>query len=165
MAIFFNKYKDTCNVFFETGSHLGDTIARALLLGYEKVISVELNHDRHKHCCQRFNKEILEGRVVLFAGNTTDIFDEMCSLLCQEDRCFFWLDAHDEGGGAPALDELILLKKYNRKNDIIAIDDMGLYYSDIIPSMTTVLKEINEKYDIFFDDMSGNENKSQLIAR
>jgi len=161
---FFKKYRGDCNVFFETGSHIGDTIERALLLGYEKVISVEFMLPRYEHCRNRFSKEIEEGKVFLFSGKTTDRFDEMCSLLTPEDKCFFWLDAHDEGGGSPALEELVSLKKYNRKNDIILVDDMPLYYQDSVAAMKVILKEINEDYKFSFDDIFSRGWESILIA-
>ena len=161
---FFKKYKADCNVFFETGSHMGDTIERSLLLGYEKVISVELNPTRYAHCCNRFSEDIKDGRVFLFQGNTTDRFDEMCSLLDPNDKCFFWLDAHDEGGGAPVLEELILLKKYGRKNDTILIDDIPLYYKNSMPVIKNVLKEINENYNFSIDDIFDRGWESILIA-
>lgn len=161
---FFKKYKADCNVFFETGSHMGDTIERSLLLGYEKVISVELNPTRHVHCCNRFSEDIKNGRVFLFQGNTIDRFDEMCSLLDPSDKCFFWLDAHDDGGGVPALEELEILKKYNRKNDVIAIDDIVIYYQASVPKMEQSLKEINENYNIYFDDVHKRGIDAIMIA-
>lgn len=161
---FFKKYKDNCDVFFETGSHNGDTIERALLLGYKKVISVELNPYRHTYCTGRFNKEIADGKVFLFLGNTIDCFNEMCSILCPEDRCFFWLDAHDEGGGEPAMQELEFIHKLNRKNDIILVDDMPLYYEHCIPEMKNLLKQINNDYKFSFDDIFSRGWQSILIA-
>lgn len=165
MFKFFEKYKGDCNVFFETGTHLGDTIQRAVALGYDKVISVELNFDRYNHCCNRFKNEIDQGKVILFGGETTKRFDEMMSLLSAEDRCFFWLDAHDEGGGAPAREELAIIKKYNRKCDRILVDDMNLYYQDNIDQMRDSLKEINGAYEISFDNFNNLPGvESILIA-
>jgi len=164
MYTFFEKYSEGCNVFFETGSQYGDSIERGVLLGNNKVISVELNLDRHKHCAERFSKEIQEGKVHLFSGNSVDLFDEMCSLLDPNDKCFFWLDAHGEGGGAPVLEELKILKKYNRKNDVIAIDDIGIFYQASVAKIDQSLKEINQNYNIYFDDVHKRGIDAIMIA-
>ena len=164
MYTFFEKYSEGCNVFFETGSQYGDSIERGVLLGNDKVISVELNSDRYRHCNERFAKEIQEGKVHLFSGDSVRLFDEMCSLLDPSDKCFFWLDAHGEGGGAPVLEELEILKKYNRKNDVIAIDDMTIYYRESIIQIEQSLKELNPDYNIHLDDIHSRGMPAIMVA-
>jgi hypothetical protein len=45
MKYLFEKYKADCTIFFETGAHIGTSIQSAYDLGFERIISIEMNQD------------------------------------------------------------------------------------------------------------------------
>ena len=46
----FSKYKKNHTVFFETGTHKGESIDVALELNFSKIISVEIDQDYYLNC-------------------------------------------------------------------------------------------------------------------
>jgi hypothetical protein len=42
MEYLFKKYKSDCTVFFETGTHIGTAIQSAYDLGFERIVSIEI---------------------------------------------------------------------------------------------------------------------------
>lgn len=123
----FSKYKQDCEIFFETGTHKGDSCNDALNLGFNKIISVEIDPKYYNECVEKFKNE-LNSKVFLFLGDSANIMGEMLKLV--DKRAMFWLDAHGNGGGSPFKVELEHIFNHHIKNHIIVIDDLGDYGCD-----------------------------------
>ena len=126
----FKKYKSNCTVFFETGTHIGTAVQSAYALGFERIISIEVQERFYDYCMQRFQSLDAWEQIKLFLGRPEDNIEK----LIQEwvnGRAMFWLDAHDEGGGVPTFDELALIKElFADKASTIIIDDIPLYFNN-----------------------------------
>ena len=46
----FKKYKSDCNVFFETGTHIGNSVDAAYKLGFNRIISIEREERFYDYC-------------------------------------------------------------------------------------------------------------------
>ena len=53
----FSKYKLNNKIFFETGTHIGDSVQIALDLNFNKILSVELDYGLYYQCCYKFTNE------------------------------------------------------------------------------------------------------------
>jgi hypothetical protein len=168
---FFNKYKSDCNVFLETGTAEGFSVYRALVLGFEKILSIDCEKKFVDDAMQEYADEVSNGQVFLYEGFSGERLTEMCGNLSENDRCFFWLDAHTMDGArtikteneVPIFKELEIIRELGRKNDIIMIDDVPLFYGDKLESLTEMIRSINSEYNIIFDDMH-NRGPYVLIA-
>ena len=140
----FKKYKNRCKTFVETGTHEGTSIESALELGFKELYSVEINRWRAEYCKEKF--EDYEN-VHLSQGWSTDFLRELLPTI--NERCLFWLDAHDEGGGAPTFEELDIIKQHHIKNHVIIIDDVPVYYGDGQELKDKIL-EISDKYNFYW---------------
>lgn len=78
-------------VWFEMGALNGNGIQVALDAGYKRVISVEIIKHYYDICCERFKKEIEEGRVELLLGDAEELI-HVCKDI--EERIVFFIDAH-----------------------------------------------------------------------
>jgi hypothetical protein len=94
MEYLFEKYKSDCTVFFETGTHIGTAIQSAYDLGFERIISIEIQERFYDYCMQRFQPLDAWEQIKLFLGRSEDNIEK----LVQEwvnGRAMFWLDAHE----------------------------------------------------------------------
>jgi hypothetical protein len=166
-----NKYVEKTDVFVETGTERGNGVQRALDAGFDRVISVELAHNLYLSTFDRFFND---DRVTLLYGDSMDVLPVICKNLPNY-PCMFWLDAHVDNGyttykkPCPILDELILLARNNRRNDIIMIDDRrkfaekGDWGADITEDMIKKkLKEVNSNYTIFYEN--GIQDDDVIVA-
>lgn len=147
------ELKKDCDYFLETGTYLGNTIDTALMLGFEKAISCELNKVRFLHCKNKF---LDNKNVFLFEGYSTVCMPEMIKLLNK--KALIWLDAHAEGGGVPTIDELKILADCPIKNHTILIDDIPSYFPTInhVNKLKEAILNINSTYK--FIDIETNHN-------
>ena len=165
--------------FFETGTADGDAVRLALEVGYEKIFTIEIDENLYKKNCELFKKEIDEGRVLMFLGDTLKIMDNIV-LNYIDKKCTFWLDAHqDHGPGGvkrcPLMEELNYIRLKKDLEHTILIDDRRMFgqkigdrewwgtfinENDVINS----LKELNEKYVITLED-SNNFQRDIICAR
>ena len=152
----FKKYKAECNTFFETGTHFGHSVQDALDLGFEKIISVEINDNYYNHCLNAFKDE-LDKKVFLFFGDSLVHLPQMLEMV--DSRTMFWLDAHIDGLNTPFQQELKLILEHPIKNHIILVDDIGGYGCDENWIKETILTS-NPDYKFDFDQCAGK----QLIA-
>lgn len=152
-----NKY------FVETGTSLGDSVQLALNCGFEKIITMEINPEKVERAKKRFSKEIEEGRVTIFQGDTVETFPEALKLL--DAPATFWLDAHwDEGPRGeylcPLPIELEEIQKTSVKNHTLLIDDRRLFGVDNTTWGYTIdedgilesIFDINSDYKISYED-------------
>ena len=115
------------DVFFETGTYLGDSVRLALDSGFGKVVSIELMEELQNRNRQLFADEISAGRVDLLVGDTLLMIDEVLGKI--EGRITFWLDSHQDSGPqgvnkCPLYEELDAIAKLSRNDHTILIDDM-----------------------------------------
>ena len=125
--ILFEKYKTDCTVFFETGTHLGDSVQDAYDLGFKRIVSIEINKDFYNHCMQRFQPLDAWEQIKLFLGRTEDNIEK----LVQEwvnGRAMFWLDAHETN--SPYKLEIEAIMKHERNDHVIIVDDIDKYKID-----------------------------------
>jgi hypothetical protein len=160
----FRKYKHDCKIFFETGTCHGDSVVGAFELGFEKIISVELEKEMYDYTLERIashpNSAEAFKRMHLFLGNSKDKMPEMLSLV--DNKALFWIDAH-YNNGAPAFDELEHIKNHPIKNHIIMIDDIPLYFTPT-DRLLNAIKAINPAYQFKFEDSSTGRDAYHLAA-
>lgn len=122
--------------FLETGTFHGGGVRRALDEGYQRVISIEVYEPLYKENLERFAKEIAEGNVTLYLGDSAHIIGQVVADI--EEPILFWFDAHDQtmsnaGVGdckCPIVKEIrsIISERSatRRMLDIFVIDDLRL---------------------------------------
>jgi len=139
-ADLFRTYKGTHKIFFETGTHQGDSVRDAIRLGYEKIISVEILPE-----LQSVNQEYFKDypQVHLYTGDSNQLITEMLTLV--DSPALFWLDGHFEHG-MPVWAELEAIKNHPIKTHTIIIDDIGLLYPNDQDQLKQKILEINPAY-------------------
>lgn len=120
------------DVFIETGTHRGESLAAAVAAGYPRCLSVEFVEDHYLLAKERFRNE---PRVQLFHGSSPLMLPAMIDPSL---TTTFWLDAHYSGsdpswhdpryGECPLLQELnVILATPWVKPPIICIDDAYIF--------------------------------------
>lgn len=115
-------------VFVETGSYDGRTIQQALDVGFQRVISVEIDTIYASICRQRFQED---HRVQVWEGDSLDLLWHMIEGL--NTTVTYWLDAHYQENHygkvkAPLLQELdIISRQPFIYQSVIMIDDRRLF--------------------------------------
>ena len=116
------KYQ--CQVFFETGTYLGDMI-QAVKDDFRHIYSVELNAGLYQQAQLRFKKD---HHITLLQGDSGKILYETLKQI--QEPCLFWLDAHYSGGItakgnklSPIVEEINEILKHFIKNHVVLIDD------------------------------------------
>jgi hypothetical protein len=163
-----NKY------FVETGTCWGDTVQLALECGFKKIITMEISAEKVKHNEERFCKEISEGRVEIFYGDTVDIFKDVIAAI--DSPATFWLDAHWDDGPkgeylCPLPIELDILINHPIKEHTILIDDKRLFgvpnttwgHTIDLDGIIDLLYDINSNYTISYED--GCVPKDIIVAK
>lgn len=146
----FTKYKGDFDIFFETGTHHGDSVKTALNIGYKKVISVEIHKAFYLECEEKFKEEIDNKVVHLFWGDSKYYMEDMLSLV--DSKAVFWLDGHIDGlNGDPVWPELKAIKNHPIKNHTIIIDDVPKYFGDG-KILEQALLDINPNYKFVYED-------------
>jgi hypothetical protein len=154
----FKKYKSNHNIFFETGTHHGDGVLKAIKLNFNKIISVEIEQEYYLECYDKFVDEISEGKVHLFFGDSNIWMERMLKLA--KEPALFWLDGHPDGiDGNPLWEELNAIKHHNIKTHTILIDDVPIYFDP--KQIENKLLEINPNY-IFTYENALNENNGDV---
>jgi hypothetical protein len=154
----FKKYKGNYNILLETGTHHGDGVKNALESGFDKIISVEILPELYEECLNRFSKEIEEGKVHLFLGDSNQKMEEMLQLI--DEPAIFFLDGHFNDG-KPLWGELEIIKKHFIKEHTIIVDDMPNYFGDGNEVKEKIL-EINPNYTFNYED-SHNPGINKII--
>jgi hypothetical protein len=152
----FAKYKQTNTTFFETGTHLGNGVEHALQLGFDTIVSAEINEDFYKHSCKRFKSN---SNVHLFHGDSVDLFDQMADKI--NGPTLFWLDAHINSGEI-VFSELAKIHNLPKKHHTILIDDIPVYFQGSLDRLVYTIKEINPDYH-FILEHAINEDTGQIL--
>jgi hypothetical protein len=155
-------------VFIETGTWIGDTIQKALDIGFKEIKSIELSVDLFNKARQRFKNNI---NVSLYNGDSAE---QMQNIIYDiSDKIVFWLDAHYSGGETalgkqicPLYAELDVISKHKRNDHIILIDDIrdvhNGYMRVTLNELIQKLKLINPDYKIYYVD--GHTKNDILVA-
>jgi len=120
------------DVFIETGTNRGDSLAAALAAGYPKCLSVEFVESLYLLAQARF---AADPRVRLFHGSSPEMLP---SMIDPTKTTTFWLDAHYSGsdrdwqdlryGECPLVEELkVIASTPWRQPPIICIDDAFIF--------------------------------------
>jgi len=168
----YQKYKQ--DIFFETGSWMGDAIQLALECGTQKVISIEIMEPYYKNCVDRFRDEIDKGSVELHLGHSADVMKTV--LPSTDGKIVFWLDAHLDMGHihpdwtthSPLMPELDIIKNFSKRNDhTIMIDDIRVFRQYAgwartntydVKGIENKLLEINPNYKIVYEEGLGGKD-------
>lgn len=154
----FKKYKNNSTIFFETGTHHGDGVLKAIELGFNKILSVEIDQDYYLECYDKFIEEIIQGKVHLFFGDSNAWMDHMLKLI--KEPTLFWLDGHPDGiDGNPLWGELESIKKHNIRTHTILIDDIPIYFDN--KQVEDKILEINSNY-VFSYENAVNEGNGDV---
>jgi hypothetical protein len=148
--------------FFETGTSGGEGVKIALEVGFEKIFTVEIDEVQYNRVKEIYQKEISEGRLFMFLGDSFVVMPEILEKFIDK-QCTFWLDAHVDGGPTgvkrcPLLDELDYIKKYSHLNHKILIDDRrcfgGNWWGKGITEQMVIekIKDLNNDYKISYED-------------
>ena len=128
-------------VFVETGTHLGASLAYARQCKYfNEFHSIEINDTFYEECSHMFSRD---DRVKIWHGATDEMLPKVLSEPSLQDKnILFWLDAHlptcyenskkiEEKDIAPLQRELEIIRELRPRNsDIIIVDDLRLYAKD-----------------------------------
>jgi hypothetical protein len=122
------KYKNP--VFFETGTYLGDSVELALKVGFEKIISIEIDEPLQNENIKNFQSYVDSGQVELIVGDTILVMKDIINNIKKPTT--FWLDAHVDSGIAglkmcPIYEELEYINSSPIKTHTIMIDDIRIF--------------------------------------
>lgn len=157
---YFTRFKN--EIFIETGTYVGNGLNSALNSGYDKCYSIEIHNHLYEKAKKRFSEKITSGKVKLFCGDSSLIFNYI--LLGLDKPATFWLDAHVSSQygdmiskNCPVLEELEAIKNHHIKTHTIMIDDVRIFGTELHDNITVdhvvqKIKEINPEYKIEFLD-------------
>jgi len=149
-----SKYKN--NIFIESGSNTGEAIKIALSLNFKKIISCEPEKTFYNLCKTKF----IKNNVELYNLKSEDAFPLFIKDI--EEEATFWLDGHGNYD-CPIIKELTLISKSPYKNHTILIDDCRMFGHDLWnqikkEDVIKTIKQINSKYNIFYENTINGEN-------
>ena len=167
LSDFKNKFNLKC--FVETGTLYGKGIDYALLHGFEKIYSIEIDHELYLQACKKYEGN---SKVNLINGSSHESLKKIIDI---KENCLFWLDAHFPGADckkrsyidekdmdvrAPLQIEIELIsKRKNDKKDVIIADDLWLYnttYNYEFGNVDDHMKKIGQNFTR--QDLIGNTN-------
>ncbi len=170
-----------CNTYFETGLGYCDegevSLKQALKCNFEKCISVEIDKRFVDTGQDVFKNEINNGKCILHCGDSATLSNYTDDI---EGKCLFFLDAHIQQNmgdnsnytrRCPLMEELECIKKLDRKDHIICIDDVRIITGckwgdhqdiDLLKQIKNKIKEINSDYK--FERLDGHIAEDVLFA-
>jgi hypothetical protein len=132
------------DVFIETGTYLGDSLAHAAKADFKKLYSIEIAPNLVAKARERFKDD---PRIEIIEGSSSEVLEPLLDRT--NENIVLWLDAHfsscyaDYGGDqnrdsrVPLEKEILALKRrLNKYADVILIDDLRCY-EDNIPGVTS----------------------------
>ncbi len=133
------------SIFLETGTSYGQTI-QSIYPYFDKIWTVELSEDLYN-----FAKPLTES-----LSNCTHIFGDslievpkFLQTLSDDEKVFFWLDAHYSSGNTsknhldcPLIEECFLIdQNYKADSGIIVIDDVRLFGTNVNEDWSYISEE------------------------
>ena len=172
-----------CINYFETGlwDPRDDVSSRkALSCGFDNVYCIEIRKDWVDMGKDIFKDHILSGRYHLYLDDSANMKKYLTSETFK-DKTLFFLDAHVDNNNihnfkkrCPLFDELEAIKSIDRKDNIIAIDDLRVIKDafpwgetsygniDFLHQIKELILTINKDYK--FSTLDGHVNDDVLIA-
>ena len=163
------------DVYIETGILYGESIQKALNLGFKKIYAIDINPEFVAGNRTRFKKEIEQEKLLIFEGASTDILPQILKTI--DTKSTFFLDAHDldykgihktkfdKSYECPILTEIQIISEHNIKNHIIMIDDIKMIvnnfgwangYNISLEQIKNKILEINPNYKFdLFEEING----------
>lgn len=148
-------------VFVETGTYEGHTVDEVLKLGLNEIRTIEASEYYYNLCKSKYENN---DRVKLYYGSSRYHLYDMCKDI--DSHIIFWLDAHYSGGccfiehgnerpWCPLYEELEQIKKLEKNNHTIMIDDIRLVGSDneldvTLDEITKRIMDINPNYNLYY---------------
>ena len=133
-------HKYGCNIFVETGTAIGDTVAFMLDKGMDKLYSIELLKTLYDKSTDRFKDD---NNVEIINDTSYHGLEHVMNKINDDDVILFWLDAHfpgrdfrDHHNVAPegfSMDDQLPLEKEldiisrRKGKDVVIIDDLRVY--------------------------------------
>ena len=164
------------DIFFETGTYQGYTARIASEIGFDKVITVELQsylYNEAKSLSSQYNN------IEFFLGDSPTIITDVLTGIDDTKTITFWLDAHIGPGNfvagqtpdirkCPLYDEINAIKSLKRNDHTILVDDLRIFTEDNewgvnLQDLIDSIKQINPEYKITFID--GDVENDVLVAK
>lgn len=164
----FYKYSLNAEAFVETGTYQGEGIEEALKFNFKEFHSIELFKPLYDFCVEKFKDK---DNIKIYFGDSSEILGSVINNI--DKKITFWLDGHFSGDHtakgkkiSPIIEELEQIKTHQRSDHTIMIDDLRYvkqgYYEMTMIQIINKIKEINENYQVVFEN--GVEDKDILIA-
>lgn len=145
------KQEYNADVFIETGTYLGDSLAHAAKYNFKKLISIEITPELVVKARERFKND---PRVKIVEGSSSDVLEGILKDI--NENVILWLDAHFPGyftdiNGEKDKDKRIPLEKevkvlaqrIGKYNDVILIDDLRCY-EDNLPNVKSFDEHVRD---------------------
>ena len=136
------KYSNGIDVFVETGTYMGDSLAYASKFDFQKLYSIELLKKYYDLCMERFKDD---SRISLINDNSIDALPKLIDEI-KDKSCLYWLDAHlpdiydskkyssdytkQTDLYVPLKKELDIITNKDISKDVFIIDDLRIYVED-----------------------------------
>lgn len=152
----FQRYKNDADIFIETGTFSGNGINNALMAGFKKIYSCDINFEYVKNANEKFKNQ----NVMIINKPSKEALQIFFNEI--NERCVIFLDGHfmpyDEndkkrGFGedtiqdglppCPLLEELDIISNHHIKDHVILIDDFQCFGTWVFGEIT--IDQINEK--------------------
>jgi hypothetical protein len=161
------------SVFVETGTYHGDGVKLAIQVGYDRIISIEINDHYYLQAVKEF---IRFPKVSIVHGDSGKVLGDVISSI--GDRITFWLDGHVCYPTAhyvldtpevdyPLMKELTAIKEHQRNDHTIMIDDWKAWEKTNIvgwgqDEILEKVLDINEDYVISYE-ANTNTNYGDMV--
>ena len=173
------KQHTDIEVFVETGTYMGDSLAYALANNFKKLYSIELLEKYYNLCIEKFKNY---QNVELVNNNSIEGLKIVLKKI-KNKKTLFWLDAHlpdfydhsfqtnnylqDNALYIPLQNELVVLtQQKDVSNDVILIDDLRIYEIGNFGSGNwdglLQHKEYKEGINFVYDLLSKTDNIKKL---
>jgi hypothetical protein len=126
----FLKRQFRSSVFVETGCYKGNSISYSLNLGFDRVISCDIDLESIEYCKNMFSNK----KVELYHASSVDFLSLLLPNLSNVKSIMFWLDAHlpdkriNQKIDLPLEEELEIINSIRpNSTDVILIDDLRIY--------------------------------------
>jgi hypothetical protein len=127
--LFSDHKKPSHRIFFETGTYMGDSVQDAIDLGFETIISVEIEPHFFDESYKRFMPLDIWGprptetpELYLYKGDSSTMMPELLQKVNRP--ALFWLDAHRNGYESPIKHEIEHILNHEIDNHTVIIDDL-----------------------------------------
>ncbi len=177
------KRKYGCHIYLETGlycPHDDISCKKALNCNFDRVYSVEIRDDFMQDAKKVFSDFISNDHLRLIHDDSINLEKYILNNEDFDKKTLFFLDAHVENNEynnikkCPLFEELSSIKKLNRNDNIILIDDVRILKEmypwgetsygaiDFISEIKKIILSINTDYK--FDYLDGHIPDDVLIA-